>query len=571
MALDFQAVGHNADALFSLKLHRGEGMALLAMNWKNGTPPNDFAGFAIQYREPGGDRFFDLKNRLGFLDGAGKIDPTRLSSMLSPIQKFRWVHFPRNAELDGLFTYRVTPVFMNVANELSYGLAQEAQITLMRDTYPGQLNVTFTRGFVSSQAFVDRYASTPGAMATLLPPKSDQGLNFTPTHPKAAEALAWMGFEARREILKALDEAIADGAEVRVIAYDLSEPEIVSRLEQLDQRLKILIDDDGAHEEPTSGESIAAGRLAVTAGAANVRRQHMGKLQHNKMIIVDGPTVKKAIGGSTNYSWRGFYVQANNAVIVEGAAAIAPFLTAFDNYWASDSAKDFGSSGSAVWHDLGLPGIDGKVTFSPHAGDNALLATIAKDIEQGAKSSILYSLAFLFQTPGIIQNAIRTVMPRDDIFIYGISDRKVGGLELLQPSGNIAPMRPSALTNKAPPPFKEEPTGGGGTRMHHKFLVLDFDKPTARVYLGSYNFSIPADTKNGENLFLFRDRRIATSYMVEALRIFDHYQFRVAREEAKDAGRPLALRRPPRAAGEVSWFADYYSVPRKIRDRELFA
>jgi len=42
-----------------------------------------------------------------------------------------------------------------------------------------------------------------------------------------------------------------------------------------------------------------------------------------------------------------------------------------------------------------------------------------------------------------------------------------------------------------PEPFKSEPSGGG-TRMHHKFTVIDFDKPTARVYLGSYNFSTPA-------------------------------------------------------------------------------
>lgn len=570
MAQDFQAVGRNAAALFTLKLHRGEGMALLAMNWKNGPPPNDFVGFAIQYREPGGDRFFDLKNRLGFLDSTGMIDPTKLSTMLSPIQKFRWVHFPRNAELDGLFTYRVTPVFMNSVNELSYGLAQEAELALMRDTYPGQLNITFTRGFVSSQAFVDRYATTPDAMATLLPPKADQGLDFTPTHLHAVEALAWMGFEARREILRTLDQAIQDKANVYAIAYDLSEPEVVSRFEKLGTRLKLLIDDDGTHEEATSGETIAASRIAATAGAANVRRQHMGKLQHNKMIIVDGPTVKKAIGGSTNYSWRGFYVQANNAVIVEGPAAIAPFKAAFDAYWASDKAADFGASGSAVWHDLGLPGIDGKVTFSPHAANNALLATIANDIEQGASSSIFYSLAFLFQTPGVILDAIRSIMPRGDIFMYGISDRKVGGLELMKPDGNVVPMRPSALVKNAPPPFKNEPTGGGGTRMHHKFVVLDFNKPSARVYLGSYNFSNPADTKNGENLFLFRDRRIATSYTVEALRIFDHYHFRVAQEEAREAGRPFALRRPP-AAGEESWFAEDYTEHRKILDRELFA
>jgi phosphatidylserine/phosphatidylglycerophosphate/cardiolipin synthase-like enzyme len=107
--------------------------------------------------------------------------------------------------------------------------------------------------------------------------------------------------------------------------------------------------------------------------------------------------------------------------------------------------------------------------------------------------------------------------------------------------------------------------------MHHKFVVIDFDKPSARVYFGSYNFSRAADWENGENLLVVRDRRIAVSYAVEALRIFDHYHFRVVQQEAKNARRKLLLRRPPRVAGEVTWFAEDYSVPIKIRDRELFA
>ncbi len=107
--------------------------------------------------------------------------------------------------------------------------------------------------------------------------------------------------------------------------------------------------------------------------------------------------------------------------------------------------------------------------------------------------------------------------------------------------------------------------------MHHKFVVIDFDKPSARVYFGSYNFSKAADRNNGENLLVVRDRRIAVSYVVEALRIFDHYHFRAAQQEAKKAKRKLLLRRAPRATGEVTWFAEDYSIPVKIRDRELFA
>lgn len=570
MALDYQAVGRNQAALFTLKIHRGDGMCLVAMNWKNGSPPDDFIGFGIEYQEPGGDRFFALKNRLGFRDRAGAVGKQASSSLLSPIQKFRWVHFPRNADLDGLFTYRVTPVFMNALDELSYGEAQTAQIALSRDTYPGKLNITFTRGFVSSQAFVDRYLPA-GPINSLLPPKADEGLTFVPTHPKTQEALAWMGFEARREILKTLDDAIADGAHVQVVAYDLSEAAFVSRLEALGPRLRIIIDDSGTHGEAGSGENQAAARLAVSAGAANVRRQHMGNLQHNKMIVVDGPTIKKAIGGSTNFSWRGFYVQANNAVIIEGASAIAPFQTAFEQYWASDDTAAFGASSSANWHDLLLDDIDGKVTFSPHSVQNALLAEIGSDLANKTTSSALYSLAFLYQTDGPIKDAILKLMPNDAIFLYGISDRKVGGLDILKPDGNLAPVFPSALSKNVPPPFSAEPTGGTGTRMHHKFIVIDFDKPTARVYLGSYNFSKPADRTNGENLFLFRDRKIATSYMVEAVRLFDHYHFRVVQQAARRAKETLALERPPRAPSEKPWFAEDYINKRKIRDRELFA
>lgn len=572
MAGEFQVSGTNAAAPFTLKLHRGDGMTLVAMNWKNGKPPQDFVGFAIEYKEPGGNKFFPLKNRLAFPGVDGDVNPNRLSTRLSPIQKFRWVHFPRNAELPGEFVYRVTPVFMNDQDELSYGESQEAAIELRRETNPGQLNVAFTRGFVLSQAFVDRYESK-GSISKLLPAKADKGLTFVATHPKAKEALAWMGFEARHAILEVLDQAIADKkAQVRVVAYDLSEPDVVSRLEKLGSRLKIIIDNEGAHGKPGSGESQAERRLSVSAGNTRVKRQHLGKLQHNKTIAVDGPQVKTVVCGSTNFTWRGFFVQSNNALILQGKSAVKPFLDAFDNYWNNETPAAFGATDSAKWTNLGLTGINAKVAFSPHSASNALLQSIADDISQKTTSCLFYSLAFLYQTPGVIQAAIKKVSQDEKIFVYGISDRKVGGLDLQKPDGNVSPVFPSALTKETTPePFKSEPKGGGGNRMHHKFLVVDFDKPTARVYLGSYNFSAPADTQNGENLLLIRDRRVAVSYMIEALRIFDHYHFRVSQQEAKKAKKKLQLAKPPRKPGEQAWWVEDYTVARKIRDRELFA
>jgi phospholipase D-like protein len=570
----FQVEGTNSKALFSLKLHRGEGMTLVAMNWKNGQPPQDFVGFAIEYQEPGGSQYYALNNRLGFLDAAGNVDPAALSTLQSPIQKFRWVHFPRNADLVGDFKYRVTPMFMDVQDKLSTGEPQQVAIQLARETYPGIANVTFTRGFVSSQAFVDRYVKD-GPINTLVAPLAAKGLDFTSTHPDSTAALAWMGFEARAAILETLDQAIADKAEVRVIAYDFNLPEVVDRLEKLGSSLKIIIDDSKGHGGAGTAETEAEGRLVASAGRANVLRQHMGSLQHNKTISVNGATVKKVVCGSTNLSWRGFFVQANNAFVLTGQTAVDLFFAAFDSYFNDPKKNDvagFGAKPSADWNDLGLAGIDAKVAFSPHSTANAKLGGIAADIKTNTTSSLLYSLAFLYETPGVVRDAIKAVTADKNIFVYGISDKKVGGgLDVQDPSGNVAPVYAAELGANVPEPFKSEPSGGTGTRMHHKFTVIDFDKPTARVYLGSYNFSTPADLKNGENLVIVKDRRIAVSYMIEALSLFDHYSFRVAQKTAAAKGQKLHLSRPPRAAGEKPWWDDDYTIAHKIKDRVLFS
>lgn len=579
---DFQVQGTNTAALFTLKIHRGEGMALLAMNWKDSSPPNDFVGFAIEYKEPDGQKFFSIKNRLSFdFDAAStSTDPNRLSSLRAPIQKFRWVHFPRNADMDGAFTYRVKPVFMNNKGELNYGEAQQADIVLHRETYPGLLNVTFTRGFVSSQAFVDRYGKD--SIPTLLPAKATLGLNFVPTHNKKTEALEWMGFEARASIFEVLDAALADPtAQVRVVAYDLNVPDMVSKIEQLKGRVSVIIDDSGEHGHHDSAETEAFERIKNVIGEARVKRQHMGSLQHNKMIVVSGDTTKAVVFGSTNFSWRGLYVQANNALVVHNEASVKIAMQAFEDYWNNDKAKDFGKTGSALWQDLQLPNIKAKVAFSPHIASNALLDDIAKDIQENTSSSLFYSMAFLYLTTGVLRTAIETVTANKDVFVYGMSDREVEGIgaaiEIQKPGSphndsNIAPVFPSGLTkDSVPEPFKSEPIGGGGIRLHHKFVVIDFDKPTARVYLGSYNFSDPADRKNGENLVLIQDRRVATAYMIEALRLFDHYHFRLKQAENEgDDTKKLSLQKPPTENSEPWWKTAFTEGDIKSRDRELF-
>jgi phosphatidylserine/phosphatidylglycerophosphate/cardiolipin synthase-like enzyme len=571
MAAEFEATGENEKAPFSLRLRRGEGMALVSMDWRDGEPPEDFVGFEIERKEPNRD-FRPLCNRIAFPTEDGKVDRETKSSDLSPFQKFRWVDFPPGPEVDGEFEYRVTPVFMDAGGALSYGdEAQTAAVVLGGDTYPGVLNVAFTRGFVSSQAFVDQFADEDGSIADLIPAKGPEGLTFKATNPKAAKAWNWMGFEARRAILELLDEAIADpDAQVRVVAYDFNLPELVERLEQLGERVKVIIDDSEDHGEKGSAETAAEARLKATAGADGVKRQHMGKLQHNKTIVVSGPRANGAVCGSTNLSWRGFFVQSNNAVVLREQAAIGAFMDAFKAYWEhGDDPAGFGATGSAALIDLQLKGIDASLTFSPHSAANARLAAIGADIGTTG-STLLYSLAFLSITPGVVREAIQRATDDEAIFVYGVTDSGDGGIEVHKPDGVLLPVSPGALTEHVPEPFRSEPKGGGGARMHHKFVVIDFDKPTARVHFGSYNFSKAADLENGENLLEIRDRRIATAYAIEALRIFDHYHFRAANRMAKEAGEPLTLKRSPAAGGSL-WWKDYYTEAAKVRDRKAFA
>src|SRR5439155_25671094 len=118
-----------------------------------------------------------------------------------------------------------------------------------------------------------------------------------------------------------------------------------------------------------------------------------------------------------------------------------------------------------------LKKIDAQIGFSPRSKKNAVLADIAKDIAKNTTSNLFFSLAFLYQTPGPIRDAIVEKQKQNKIFSYGISDHKVKGLDVAKPDGSVTLVEPEALSENVPEPFKSEPTGGGGTRMHHKFVV----------------------------------------------------------------------------------------------------
>jgi hypothetical protein len=57
-----------------------------------------------------------------------------------------------------------------------------------------------------------------------------------------------------------------------------------------------------------------------------------------------------------------------------------------------------------------------------------VLQKIADDVET-AQSTVFFSLAFLYQTPGAMRDAFRKITQDDNIFLFGISDNRSEGAQ----------------------------------------------------------------------------------------------------------------------------------------------
>jgi len=572
-----------------LKLWRGERMCLLGMDVD--VPEADFVGFAIEVKSPGAADFSPLRNRLNFsyeqtavakaAAAAAVTGARQYPSLEAPFQKFRWIHFPFEPKL-GRYTYRVSKMHMPSDGKLVAGTQVATDIELDPVLYNGFLDVGFTRGFASSQAYAEKYGNNPN----IIPVKADAGLAFKKV---AGDVYQWLGFEAYQMIFDFLNGAADDKTiSLDVLAYDLNEPDIVAALENLGSRLRIVIDNSGSHAPKTSAESQAAARFVKSAGKNNVVRTHFKSLQHHKVFIAKRAGKPfKVLFGSTNFSFRGIYIQSNNALRFDAPEAAALFGQMFEVAFATP-LKFNAAPISKQWQLVNVSNEpQAHLCFSPHSDAALSLNPVGAAIDQ-ATSSVLYSIAFLNQIKsGPTRASIDRLMEKS-VFSYGIAD-KANGLNVHKPDGSIATVDFKFLGANAPEPFKSEWSGGAGIHVHHKFVVTDFSLPTAKVFSGSSNLSNAGETGNGDNLVMIEDTGVATAYAIEALRTFDHLHFRTmmqAKAAPKTKGKTakakntasksshasLTLRKPQAIGGQPNWFADYYKAGTQAeRDRKLFS
>jgi len=556
----------------SVKAYAGDRCVMLAFDLDD-DKTDLLAGFAIASRHAGQPNWVFLGNRIGFAgdytNPAASKNGKFFSSDTDPFQKFWWLDFPADADF-GTREYQVTVKRFKSAD--ASALANDQQVQLAIDVSPfvdGKIEVAFTRGYLSSQAYADEFKNESYT------PKTSKG-EWKADTSSLQQQWAWLGGHARQAIIDFfIDCRNTPDCTIDAFVYDLNEPDIIQALITLAPSLRILADDASLHAK---GTAAAQAYDDIVAAGATGQRGHFSRFQHNKILIkkVNG-VAQKVLTGSTNFSVTGIYVNANHVVIFDDATIAGQYADTFElaftaqlklkPYTANDiSKKEF------PFTEDGMPKL--AVSYAPHPKPTFSLDNLLAKIK-GAQSSVIFAVMDLDGKSDVL-NALKTLHADKQIFSYGISDSPdpdyvtIAGTTLYSPlnkGGELVYSKEDPET--FPPPFNKElqVTGGAAHVIHHKFVVVDFNGDAPVVFCGSSNLANGGEEQNGDNLIAIYDSAIATAFAIEGICLVDHYAFAAALKSAKDSATPLALK-----LDADKWWGIYYQDGSiKQTERKLFA
>jgi hypothetical protein len=601
------AVVRGSNGGFEVVAYIGDAKTLLAFNLPT-SATKDLAGFTIQV-QPGTLQTYYLYNTLQFKTPSDHYQDSHdppYSSINAPFHKFRWLHVPGTAHQGlepffGLYKYTVTPRYFDAKSHLlQLDATLSAALTVPVTPFKkGSLRLGFTRGFVQSQGFVNRFG-----LKAPIRPKAKQLLYDTSvnagTNPKGqkftfAEEYDWLGYTSRKQVFGIVNEVLNDNSlKLDMFAYDLNEPDLLKALLKLAEqgRLRVILDDAALHHSTKAKkpeDDFANLFNQKQTGNAALKRGHFGRYAHDKILIVTGDSAKKVLTGSTNFSVTGLYVNSNHTLIYEDPAVASKYAAVFDEVWNNGiTAASFSSSplssAPASFNSNGIPNT--SVTFSPHKKPKAseLMAAIAQRVSSekntaNALGSVLFAIMDLGSGDGPVRPALSKLHSQQTVFSYGISDTP-SGIRLYVPKRKTGVLVTGKPTNtKLPAPFNQVPSVGIGHQIHHKFVVCGFNKPDAVVYCGSSNLATGGEEANGDNLLTIRDTDVATAFAIEAVALVDHFEFLDNYSQQKKAKKSAPASKTL-AAVQADWFLSVgdgwtkkFYDPNDLRcvDRTLFA
>lgn len=557
----FNSIKSGGKNMISVRAYKGDAMTLLCFDVDESLSES-LAGFTIKFVNARENKF--IYNRMIFSDAFRTKNPQipkadKNSTLFAPLQRFSWIHVPNVQDngddpVFGEHTYEITPRY--IKNGLLENLDAAKTVRVKIDVSPFNLKntqVAFTRGFVSSVAYVGRFGLTNKKVR---PVKAEDKLLFDVqkksgtakrfnrvTHQKEdvdytfEEQHKWLGWQARKRILDFLDEAVNDASShLKVFAYDLDEPEIARRLLTLakDDRLKIILDDAGDHGEADSFETDFANEFKAVSNPALIERGSFKALSHCKVFVqIKNNNAIKILTGSTNFSTNGLYVNANHVLIFDNKKIAKLYEDVFDASFGAANMDAFsGSSFSTTDFDFAETGSPKfTVTFAPHPKIDAqrIFDRISQRIKT-AKSDVFFAVMKDTSQSSIL-DAIQEMVRSDKVYTYGITDtisKKATDYEVFVYKPNLkrgVRVAAKGISNVLPPPLGEVP-GISGYAIHHKFVVVDFKGPNPVLYCGSSNLAFGPEQRNGDNLLEIHDEDIVTAFAIEAGRLVDHFQWR---------------------------------------------
>jgi hypothetical protein len=574
---------------FSVNAYRGDKKTLLAFNLAKAKSKN-LAGFTIACK-PGTKKEFYIWNFLQFETPANHAQVSSekpWSTVNAPIQKFRWLHVPGSFHQGekpfyGKYVYTVTPRYFDANNKMKpLDKTLGVSVTIDVDSFVQKnLELGFTRGFVQSQAFYNRFGN-----AALFTPKGDKNIFFDTDGIAGKDKdgnkftfkqeFEWSGFTAREKIFGVLNDALKNKDYfLDVFAYDLDEPDLMKGFLELARqgRIRIILDNASLHhtEKNTEKEDLFEKEFRKVAKShAAIMRGKYKRYAHDKcFILYDKQKPIRVLTGATNFAVNGLYINANHVLVFSDPEVAGLYAKVFNESWNDKVALKFNSSPYAnkkfSFKAGKVPKMD--ITFSPHKETFALsnIKEIAARVKKEAKS-VFFAVMGISNGTGDAFPALRDVHQNAKIFSMGISDAP-GGISLYKPGSTKGVLASGKATAVLPPPFNKEQSIGSFHEIHHKFVICGFNGKNPTVWCGSSNLAGGGEQENGDNLLAIYDADIVTVFTIEAVALVDHFQFRdkyVTKTKTKKP-KPMILHI------DDKWVPKYYD-PKDLycKDRELF-
>ena len=517
----------------SAKAYAGTTGVLLAMN-VSARARRGLLGFALERRVgPGGEPEW-LTSMLAF-PGMPHAPGDPIPTKDAPVQKFRWSDYRVYPNTE--YEYTVHPVY----GEPGRPRVQPGPSVQVRTagTEEREHVVLFNRAAAASQAFSRKFPDVEKAL--------DAARRAgRPPPPLPPEALDWLSRGVLEQIVGFVDRAVdaSWALDIAICEYELGE--IVAAVEAAHRRgvnVRVVY-----HAKPGDPQTAENERHLAGLPPAVKRRRVTQKICHHKFIVLSrieggGRRPVAVLCGSTNFTENGVYRQANVVHVVGRSAAAEKYLELFEVLFGGSTpvqTRAFVDSTDPI--DTQAPLYLG---FSPRSNRADLRAFVAE--VKAAGRDVLFCTAFDLYDG--LEEALLG-LPHDPILRLGLqnSRSKITGFH----RDRTANFSATAMLSRGLEGFLKESTKGqrGNILIHTKLIVIDFTSEAPTVISGSHNLSISASEGNDENFLVLRGNAdVADCYGVELMRLYDHYRFRWAMREQKQA---LTL------AEDDSWTARYF-------------